>query len=331
MRILVFEYITGGGMLGRDLPRALVEEGEMVLASLVSDLAEVGGIEILIVRDARLPVPKLEARYCVVREAAEFFKMWNKCLDSVDAVWPVVPEFNRLLEDVSERVIASGKILLNSPPKVLQLVASKIATVNHLSSHGIATVPTYLPEQGVPDEDGMWVIKPDDGVGCQDISICKNKADLNQKLCSLPVDQSYVVQPFVRGSSVSLTILAKDGDATLLSVNHQQMAVTNGAFVLLGLMVNGLTEGLEKYRDIAVNTAAAIPGLWGLLGIDLIATNEGVLVLEINPRLSRSYAGLKESIGSNPAKMVLDLALGSRLPDPICGKAVNVDFEYAGR
>ncbi len=331
MQIFVFEYITGGGFLGRDLPRALVEEGEMVLASLVSDLAEIDGVDVLIIRDARLPIPELPARYRIVRNSLDFINTWKSCLESADAVWPIAPEFNQILEGVSDHIVKAGKVLLNCPPEALQYASSKISTIRHLAKHGIDTVPTYRPDQGVPKQAGMWVIKPDDGVGCQEISICPDTDALCAELGLLPANRSYVVQPYVRGRAVSLSILAKNGDALLLSVNHQQMAVTDSAFILLGLVVNGLNEGVEQYRRIAQSISSAIPSLWGLIGIDLITTEEGPKVLEINPRLTRSYVGLKESIGVNPAKMVLDLALGHPLPThSVSGKAVNVDFDYMG-
>jgi predicted ATP-grasp superfamily ATP-dependent carboligase len=43
------------------------------------------------------------------------------------------------------------------------------------------------------------------------------------------------------------------------------------------------------------------------VGIDLVDTDEGPVVLEVNPRLTTSYVGLADTIGTNPAGLVLDL------------------------
>ena len=43
------------------------------------------------------------------------------------------------------------------------------------------------------------------------------------------------------------------------------------------------------------------------MGIDLICTDSGPLVLEINPRLTLSYSGLHAGLMENPAALVLDL------------------------
>ena len=56
--------------------------------------------------------------------------------------------------------------------------------------------------------------------------------------------------------------------------------------------------------------AAAIPGLWGYVGVDLIDTPAGPVVLEINPRLTTSYCGLGGVLGVNLAALVVGL-LGS--------------------
>jgi len=43
------------------------------------------------------------------------------------------------------------------------------------------------------------------------------------------------------------------------------------------------------------------------VGIDLIDTESGPVVLEVNPRLTVSYAGLHSMLGFNPAGKVLAL------------------------
>jgi len=50
-----------------------------------------------------------------------------------------------------------------------------------------------------------------------------------------------------------------------------------------------------------------MPGLWGLCGVDFVETGAGPVVIEVNPRLTTSYAGLHRAIGINPAHLVLEL------------------------
>ena len=82
---------------------------------------------------------------------------------------------------------------------------------------------------------------------------------------------------------------------------------------------------------VAARIAKAFPGLWGYVGIDLIDSPAGPLVLEINPRLTTSYVGLAAAIGGNPAGMVLAmLAADADLPvAPEAVEPVAVDVDHA--
>jgi tyramine---L-glutamate ligase len=52
------------------------------------------------------------------------------------------------------------------------------------------------------------------------------------------------------------------------------------------------------------------------------------VVLEVNPRLTISYAGLRAALGQNPAEWVLNLA-ASGLPDTAAtpGRVVRLELE----
>lgn len=332
MRVFVFEYITGGGMLDSPVSPSLVEEGNLMLKALVSDLAEIAGIEVFTIRDARLGKPDLPIKCFMLQGIEDFLETWQECMDYADAVWPIAPENGDILKHISETVISQGKVLLNSPPQAVQTTSSKLTTSTHLSERGIPVVPTYQFEEGVPDRIGSWVLKPDDGVGCQGIRVCRDRDDLCRQFGLLPVGQSYVIQPFIHGTPTSINLLACNGEAFVLSVNHQRIAMTDTGFMLLGCVVNGYAKNRAGYHKIGQQVVAALPDLWGIIGVDIIDTAEGLLVLEVNPRITTSYVGLKESTGINPAALVLDLLKDKlSLPDQILNPSVvDVNLEYVG-
>jgi tyramine---L-glutamate ligase len=249
-----------------------------------------------------------------------------------DAVWPIAPEYGQILKHISETVISQGKLLLNSPPQAVHTTSSKLMTSTHLFERGIPVVPTYQFAEGVPDRLGSWVLKPDDGVGCQGIRVCRDRDDLCRQYGSLPVGQTYVIQPFIQGTPISLNLLACKGEAFVLSVNRQRIALTDTGFMLLGCVVNGYAKNRARFHKLGQQVVAALPDLWGIIGVDIIDTKQGPLVLEVNPRVTTSYVGLKESTGINPAVLVLDLLKG-KLPlrDQILNAlVVDVNLECAG-
>jgi tyramine---L-glutamate ligase len=80
-----------------------------------------------------------------------------------------------------------------------------------------------------------------------------------------------------------------------------------GGLSLAALNVNAIVEGFSEFAALAQRIAVAIPGLWGYVGVDFVQTADGPLVLEVNPRLTTSFCGLRAALGVNVAALVLDL------------------------
>jgi hypothetical protein len=54
VRILVYEFASGGGLARRDVPPSIRREGAAMRAALVADLAAIGCHEIVTTADARV-------------------------------------------------------------------------------------------------------------------------------------------------------------------------------------------------------------------------------------------------------------------------------------
>jgi predicted ATP-grasp superfamily ATP-dependent carboligase len=72
-----------------------------------------------------------------------------------------------------------------------------------------------------------------------------------------------------------------------------------------------------------------MPELWGYAGVDVMRCEQELRVLEVNPRLTTSYAGLRRSLGINPAALVLDLWRSGTLPefDPVPQNPIEIGLE----
>ncbi len=311
MRLLICEYVTGGGFLGKPLPASLAREGDMMLAALVKDVAALGGIEIASVRDGRLREVDLPAAFRVVSASEDPWLAWRNAVEAVDAVWPIAPETGGALTRLSELVPAAGRMLIGSRPGAVALAASKLATAELLAAHGIAVVPTVPLEAALHDDlpaaPSGWVVKPDDGAGAESTWLFRRRDDMRRRLGAAPERDNFVIQPYVEGVAASLSVLCQNGCSWLLSCNRQEVVIENGEFHFRGSIVGGLEQRRLLYEPIAAAVAAAIPDLWGYIGIDFIDRTAGPLVLEVNPRLTTSYVGLGRAIRMNPAQLVLGL------------------------
>src|SRR5271168_1184081 len=57
--VLVFEYVTGGGLAGRELPASWAIEGAAMRRAISRDFASVPGVRVVSTLDARLPIEDL--------------------------------------------------------------------------------------------------------------------------------------------------------------------------------------------------------------------------------------------------------------------------------
>lgn len=299
----------------------------MMLRALVADLCAIAGTELVGLCDARVAGMLGDWQQQVVHERAAWEAGFDALVSGSDAVWLIAPETDRVLEQLSARVLAAGKPLLGSDPHAIAIAASKLATADALRGIGVAVVPTWRPR--AVEITGPCVVKPDDGCGCEDTRKFAHLSAARAWIGTRPTPQRFVVQPHVAGEPISLSVLAGQERVTLLSVNRQRIELRDGVFSFVGSVVNAIADSRGEYARLAERTLAAIPGLWGCIGIDLLITPSGPVVLEVNPRLTTSYAGLHEALGVNPAQLVLDLLSKRELATlPVLGRrAVAVDLK----
>lgn len=326
LRILALEYITGGGLKGEDLPLGLAREGDAMLTALLRDLREIPGLSAVSSRDARLPPPETGGEF--IAPEGDIWAFWARLMGGADALWPVAPETGGILERMSR--LAGAKILIGSDAETVAITASKRRTANLLAANGINSVPTVPALEFLPPSDSGYVVKPDDGVGADGTRVFESGEELAEFFAARDDAVRFVAQPFLSGTPASISAVFRQGQAQVLSCNRQDIPRANGAFRYLGFDVGALEELRPAFTGIARRVARALPGLRGYAGIDLIVTGGEPVVLEINPRLTTSYAGLSESLGRNAAKLILDFAAGNEIPDARPKREVRVTVASDG-
>jgi predicted ATP-grasp superfamily ATP-dependent carboligase len=123
-----------------------------------------------------------------------------------------------------------------------------------------------------------------------------------------------VIQPLLAGEALSLSGLFAHGRGVLLSINRQHILQSGDAFAFRGCEVNSIDRSEAPFSRLLERIAAAVPELWGYAGIDLLRDGENLTVLEINPRLTTAYVGLRRALGVNCARLVMELFTTGKLP-----------------
>lgn len=319
MKILVFEYITGGGFNKQELPDSLAGEGSLMLNALLNNLAGINGLDITVMLDWRISqlIRETGINKLTIKPEHDITEEFFRLVEQSDAVWPIAPEFDNILQTLCQTVESLGKILLTSPAAAVAIAGNKLKTYELLSQHRIATVPTRMFDDVYAP--GEWMVKPIDGVGCADSYVINSRQDFERITAR---KSSYIIQPHLQGEKTSLSCLFKHGRAWLVCVNLQRFELVNGQYHLADIVVNHHPDS-GSYQQLITKIAGALPELWGYVGIDLIE-NEDSLVLEINPRLTTSFVGIYDALGINIAEAVLQLAHGEPALNPVCNKPITV-------
>jgi len=81
----------------------------------------------------------------------------------------------------------------------------------------------------------------------------------------------------------------------------------------------GGAAGVDHPRGKGIVAAArvavgALPGLRGHVGVDLVVAPDRCVVIEVNPRLTTSYVGLRRALRANLAELVWRAVVEGRLP-----------------
>ncbi|MDP3454910.1 ATP-grasp domain-containing protein [Methyloversatilis sp.] len=314
-RIFVFEFITGGGLAGQPgLPPSLLREGRLMRDALLRDAAALPDIDIILLHDARLPPPDFPAHLIAVTPDhafdAGFEASFDHALDAADAVLIVAPETGGVLAALTSRVTGAGKTLLGCSADTCRIGASKSLTAERLSAAGIAVLPHFTDAATLPALPGRWVVKPDDGAGCDGLRLFDTVHQAAQAL-----RPGFVAQPWMAGEARSLNLLCARGEAVLLSINRQHLAIDGEQVSLVALAVGDVPID-DMYRALARRIAGALPGLLGHVGVDVLHTADGPIVVELNPRLSTSACALHDTLGCNLLAATLAAADGGPLWRP---------------
>jgi predicted ATP-grasp superfamily ATP-dependent carboligase len=177
------------------------------------------------------------------------------------------------------------------------------------------------------------VCKPRFGAGSQATFLLRRAHDLSgarDRATAEGWSGELLLQPFVPGQAASVaSLIGPRGRLSLLPA--EQRLSDDGRFHYLGGRLPLADALAERARRLADRALAAVPGLQGYVGVDVAlgADASEDQVIEINPRLTTSYIGLRKLARSNLAAAMLDVILG-REPVELAWEAGSISFAADG-
>ncbi len=271
--------------------------------ALLQELAGLPGLELVVTRDRRLPPPS-GIDVLPLGPGESLTGRLRQALPCCDLFWPLAPEAEGALETMVRLGAEIGVVTIACSPESIALTGDKLACCGHLQRAGIPVPETRLLDDpaGPPSTASGWVVKPRDGAGCEQTWFVPGGGDPAE----LPIDDpgGFVIQPWIEGEPLSLSLLVDERGTELLAVNRQRI-VRRGARVLSRGVDVACRKPDAGLAALAKRVVTAIGGLRGYVGIDLQLTPAGPVVIELNPRLTSSYPGLGPLLGRNIAAEVI--------------------------
>src|SRR5262249_7066112 len=137
-----------------------------------------------------------------------------------------------------------------------------------------------------------------------------------------------LLQQYIAGTAASVSLLADGVRAVPLALNAQTIG-SSPPFAYRG----GVTPFDHPLASRAIASARAVgralPSLRGFVGVDLILTDSAAVVIEVNPRLTTAYLGVRAALDGNVAALALAACGGCLPPAPRVVRRVR--FSASGR
>ncbi|HZZ74262.1 MAG TPA: ATP-grasp domain-containing protein [Pirellulales bacterium] len=411
-RVFIYEFVTGGGWhsvtpphddgeasslppeslppesLPPELlpPESLRREGRAMWEAVVRDFADLPGIQVVTLVDARWTADRTafadskNVALRLVHSAVEERQLVEAVAAAADWTLLIAPEFDDLLRARAEWCELAGGRLLGSSPALIALCGDKQATAELLRAAGIATPPgvllTAADAQLAEPPETLFpaVLKPNDGAGSQDIQWIANRReferfwgersaarDSNRAIGPIraaharsPSDAvahpseaaapaaeqpdvtsackpSWRLERFCPGHAASVAFLCGPTQQVSLAPCWQRLS-GDGHFHYLGGAAPLPPDLAARATSVARRAIEALPQPRGYLGVDLVLGDDphggADFVIEINPRLTTSYVGLRALAETNLARAMLGAT--QHEPVAVTFRTARVQFDACG-
>lgn len=340
-RICLYEFFTSGGLwamtgsAGAGHPERianLVAEGCAMASALAADFGAIDDAEVICLRDARLRDWRPSGcRIVDVGDARDDVRLLAHLAATSDWTLVIAPEAGGALAERCRRVVASGGRLLGPAPALVALASDKQRTAARLAAAGVP-VPRGIEHQaGQPwprDFRYPAVWKPLDGAGSEWVELIAN----DQSPSTAPAGLLGRLEVFQPGMPASASFLCGPNRRVALPPCSQRLS-GDGHFRYLGGTTPLPGPLAARAARLAERAVATLAGAFGYLGVDLILgdCDDGAddCVIEINPRLTTSYIGLRAACQQNLAHAMLRLAQGADAMN-LTFRPETVTFSAAG-
>jgi predicted ATP-grasp superfamily ATP-dependent carboligase len=221
----------------------------------------------------------------------------------------------------------NNKRILSIDLDGIELGSSKFACYNYFKESSVNTPQSYIIplRNETLDKDFIIqkyyqlncpiIVKPDDGVGAENIFYFNSEEQIHSFFTSrsnlIDSKRDYILQEFIEGEDLSISLIAHKDLSDKFDKNHLILAINSQDINIKKL--NGNSEYFGGYTPV-VDLNKKISNILekldlskfnGYFGIDLIRKEDNsIYFIEINPRLTTSYIGVRKILNYNPVEVI---------------------------
>ncbi|MAT71508.1 MAG: hypothetical protein CMJ58_18530 [Planctomycetaceae bacterium] len=331
MHVFIYEWITGGGLVeqaGR-LPESLLAEGAAMTAAVAEDFLALDDCRVTRLADPRVSHQRLAGETIVeVHGEQERRAEFAAAAAAADYTLLIAPEFDHILARAFRAAREVSATILGGSADLIRVASCKQSTSERLLAAGVPTPEAVLLEadaERLPRDFAYpGVLKPLDGAGSQHTYLVEGPLDEPP-----PYPWPRRLERYVPGRAASVAAICGPGGYAMLPPCWQRQSV-DGRFTYLGGATIDERPLAERARQLAGQALAALPPATGFVGVDLVLGNApaGDAVIEVNPRLTTSYVGLREVVAENLAAAMIAARHGD-VPECLAVRD-GVEFTLAG-
>lgn len=319
MRIFIDEFLTSGGVLS--VPTwgdvsSLACEGAAMVQAIAADFAQLAGFEVLVKRDARLNHLRFpECRVTDIQNLHQDRSEFRRLAAMADWTLVIAPEIDGMLLNRCQQAIAAGGRLLGPNLETIALASDKHQTAEFLRERDVPAPAgiALAPGEELPgDFPYPAVFKPRDGAGSAGVQWIADERHAR----NIRVERPSRLEQFCAGQPASVALLLGAAESQALPPFSQRLS-RDGQYRYLGGERLQDQHIVDRARRLALQAVPCFPAARGYLGVDLVLGPAGDgsedQLIEINPRLTTSYLGVRRSLRGNLAEALVASATGQPL------------------
>lgn len=374
--ILIFEYLLASPGVWKDASPSMQREAASMLAAVVDDFARLPDVRpvVLVANDAREMVESsghffaAAEMLALTEDPADWLAHPDRDPGRFAATMVIAPESGGTLVSLLQQLQAGhwqSVPNLNVSWTLAEIFTDKFRTFQWLQRYGVSTPVTkaisvaeydelrhsrscqhlFTDGQSMPMNEGLGILKPRDGVGCDGVSFIQFAGDEfsataekstaeTTSVDTTAIERPWLIQEYVPGIPCSIGLIGRRGrgPATILPPAIQNLRLQHGQPVYCGGRIPCDLDLQDAILPLAEKLASAVGEFSGYLGVDIVVrrASSGELVatvIELNPRLCTSYVGYRRATDSNLAGLILQEPAETE----IHWRTAGTEFEACGQ